>query len=112
MDLPKKIEDYLEELFADLGLTSLSEEKKADLYARVQEHLHRAIMETFKPVLDKGGVAKLDQALEQENYGYLSALIKNQAVIKPELDKKIEQEFEALKLIIAKEQEHAGEETN
>ena len=50
-DLEQKIEDYSGELFADLGLATLTEDDKADLYARVQEHLHQVIVEILRPFL-------------------------------------------------------------
>lgn len=107
-NLNKKIDEYSEELFADLGLVSLAEEKKADLYARIQEHLHRVILETLKKVLNEGEISRIHNALEQEDYRTLNKLLKKYPQYKDILEERIETEFLNLKLIIAEEQKNAA----
>lgn len=106
-DLDKKIEDYSEELFVDLGLVSLTEEEKADIYARLQDHLHAAIIATA----DNGGIRSSDlerikESLDQEDYEALGDILKKYPAIKEPLDDKIEQEFMSFKTIIGKEHEN------
>ena len=43
MYLNEKIDQYSEEMFVDLGLSDLPEDRKAEIYARVQDHLHQAM---------------------------------------------------------------------
>lgn len=105
-NLDKKIEDYSEELFADLGPVALPEEKKADLYARVQEHLHRVIVEVLTGRLAEGEMARAHSALEHEDYRALSRILKRYPQYKDQLEEKIAAEFKNLKLTIAEEQKN------
>lgn len=105
-DLDKRIDEYSEELFADLGLVTLPEEKKAEIYARVQEHLHRLILEILTRLLNQREIAKTEEALEQENYHALGKILKRHPKFKNELEQKINQELANLKLTITKEQKN------
>ncbi len=109
MNLDKKIDEYSEQLFADLGLTNLPEEGKADIYARVQEHLHKSIQETLKSVLrSPHELVRIGAALEQENYKELSRILKKYPQYKTKLEEEVEKEFQNLKAIITEEQKYAG----
>ncbi len=109
MELDKKIDEYSEQLFVDLGLTNLPEDQKADIYARVQEHLHKSIQETLRPVLNDARMGLVNAALEQENYKELRRILKKYPQYKTKLEEEVEKEFQNLKSIIAEEQKHAGE---
>ncbi|OGE79215.1 MAG: hypothetical protein A2751_04450 [Candidatus Doudnabacteria bacterium RIFCSPHIGHO2_01_FULL_46_14] len=107
-DLEQKIEDYSEELFSDLGLASLSEDDKADLFARVQEHLHQVIVEVLRPLLPAPEITKMKQSLNQEDYHALDLVLAAYPQHKEAMEAKIDEEFEKLKLTIAEEQKNAG----
>ncbi len=107
-DLDKKLDEYSEELFVDLGLTALPEEEKADIYARLEERLHHVILNTLTPTLSSAEFAKINLALEQEDYRGLSKILKKHPQFKVLLEEKIQKEFDQLKLTVAQEQKHAG----
>jgi len=107
-DLEQKIEDYSEELFNDLGVATLTEDDKADLYARVQEHLHKVIVEILRPFLPAGEIAKIKQSVDQEDYHALDQVLSAHPQYKDTMEAKIDEEFEKLKLTIAEEQRNAG----
>ncbi|OGE76935.1 MAG: hypothetical protein A3C85_01345 [Candidatus Doudnabacteria bacterium RIFCSPHIGHO2_02_FULL_48_21] len=106
-DLEQKIEDYSEELFIDLGLATLTEETKADLFARVQNHLHQVIAEIVKQYLPAPDVTKINQALSEEDYRALDVVLKNYPQYKEQLETKIDEEFAKLKQTISEEQTNA-----
>lgn len=105
--LGEKIDQYSDELFADLGLATLSEEEKADIFARLEEHLHKVILEMIASVATAHELAKIEQALDGENYREVGRLLEQFKELKNKLEQKIEQEFQILKLTIAEEQKHA-----
>lgn len=107
-DLEKKIDEYSAELFADLGLVTLSEDSKADLYARLEDHLHQVILDVLRPLLESAAIAKIKQALDQEDYHALDEVLKGYPQYKSQLETKIDEEFKKLKLTIAEEQTHEG----
>jgi hypothetical protein len=107
-DLNKRIEEYSEELFADLGPVALPEEKKADVYARVQEHLHRIILATLTPVLGHAEISRIHETLEQEDYRALGKILKHYPQYQQTVDTRIDEEFKNLKLMIAEEQKNAS----
>lgn len=106
-NLDKKIEEYSEELFVDLGLSALPEEKKADIYARLQERFHKTILNTVTGKVKDGDLKKIQTALDQEDYEALAGILKKYAQFQSALDERIEQEYNSLKLIIAEEQKNA-----
>ena len=95
-------------MFVDLGLTSLPEEQKAEIFARVQDHIRKVIMEVFAKVLSQKESARMKQALEQENYHGVGRILKKYGQFKNELEDKIDKEFDQLKQTITEEQKHAG----
>ena len=103
-DLEQKIEDYSGELFVDLGVSSLSEEQKADLYARVQEHFHKVMIDLFSPVLNSAQLHQLVESLDQEDYEFLKNVLQKHPEISANLEDRIEREFSRLKLTITQEQ--------
>lgn len=105
--LAEKIDQYSDELFADLGLVTLSEEEKADIFARLEEHLHKVILEMVAPVATRKELSKIERALDGENYQQVGRLLEQFSQLKNKLEQKIEQEFQILKLTIAEEQKHA-----
>ena len=107
-NLDKKIDEYSEELFSDLGLTGLPEEAKADIYARVQEHLHRVIVDTLSPLVGPSDAGRIKSALDHEDYHALDAVATRYPQFRDELQAKIDQEFANLKQTISEEQKHAG----
>lgn len=107
-DLGKEIDEYSEELFADLGPVPLPEEKKADIYARLKERLHRVIANTFEPVLKAEEFNRIHQALDQEDYRSLARILKRYSQFISALKGRVESEFKNLKLTIAEEQKNAG----
>ena len=107
-DFDRRIDEYTEELFVDLGVTSLPEEKKAEIFARVQEHLRKVILEVSAQVLSHKELAKIKQGLEQENYHEVGKILKRRGQFKSELEDKIDSEFNQLKLKIIEEQKDVG----
>ncbi len=107
-DLNKEIDEYSEELFSDLGPMALPEETKADLYARLEEHLHKALLTVLTPVLHGQEIRRIHEALEQEDYKMLNKILKKYPQYKNQLEGKIEQEFKNLKAVIAEEQKNAS----
>lgn len=108
--LDQKIEEYTEEAFADLGLASLSEEKKADIFARIQEQFQKAILTTLRGAIRPEDLAAIEGALEQENFEALTAALKRHPQFREELEKKIQKEFDQIKLTIAEEQKNGQDE--
>lgn len=107
-DLAKKMDEYSDELFLDLGLITSPEEQKADIYARLQDHLHSVVLASFKKVLNRKEMTKLRTALEQEDYRRLNEILKLHPKQQAELEQKIQSEYDRLKLIISKEQKKLG----
>jgi hypothetical protein len=106
LDIGKKINDYSEELFADLGMSILPEEKKADIYARVQEHIHEVILDCLSEALDTAELYRIKQAMDVENYVLLKKALDRHPDIKDSLEEKIDAEFNKLKLTVAEEQKN------
>ena len=107
-DLEKKIDEYSSELFADLGLASLPEDDKADLFARLEDHLHRVILAVLGPVLNQDEFLKIKQGIDHEDYHALDEVLSANPQYKNELEAKIDVEFNKLKLTITEEQKNAG----
>lgn len=109
-DLGKKIDEYSDELYFDLGLTGLPEEEKADIYARVQEHMHAVILMALRQMIGPAETEKIHEDFEREDYRSLRRALKKFPKFVQELDNKIKDELGQLKLTIAEEQKHgAGE---
>lgn len=106
-DLNKQIEEYTDELFAELGPVTLPEERKADLFARIEEHLHAAILRELAPTLSKAEHQRLKTGLEQGDYAVLKRILKTSPEFKKILDDRLDIEFRSLKLIISEEQKNA-----
>jgi len=111
-DLEKKIEDFSEEIFTDLGLATLSEDDKADVYARVQDSLHKVILAELRPLLPKEALSEIRLAIEQEDYYALDSILDQYPQFKETLDDKIDEDLENLKSTISEEQSHAGNSGN
>ena len=107
-DLEKTIEDFSEEIFADLGLASLTEDDKADVYARVQARLHHVILRELAQVAPSDSMGKIRGAMEQEDYHALDALLEQYPQYQETLQAKIDEELAKLKFTISEEQKHAG----
>lgn len=108
VDLGKKIDEYSEEVFVDLGLTALPEERKAEIFARLQDHLHQAILKELNPLIRSSDLANISAALEEENYQTVDRILKRYPLYKQRLESKIEREFQKLKSILGEEQLHAA----
>ena len=108
MDLGKKIEEYGDELFLDIGLANLPEEQKAEIYARLEDHLHEVIVSHFSKLLEKRALRAIRNALDQEDYRLLGKILKKYPQHAAALEAKVKQEFDSLKLIIAEEQKNAA----
>ena len=104
--LDKKIDEYSESLFTDLGLATLSEDEKADIYARVQDHLHSLMFQTLSPVIPVKDMNALRQRVIEEDYRKLENVLARYPDVKEELEEKIEEEYNNLKSIISEEHEH------
>lgn len=107
MQLGRKIDEFSDELFVDLGLVSLPEEKKAEIYARLQDHLHSVILGSLAKVLSQIQLSEIQAAVDQEDYRRLNKLLKKYPQHLAGLEAKVQQEFDKLKLTIAKEQKNA-----
>ena len=107
-NLEKQVDEYSEELFLDLGLAAVPEEEKAEIYARLQEHLHKVILDTLRPALKRQDTAGLERALEEENYHRLDKILKRHPGNKELLEKNLDRAFQNLKLIMTEEQKNAG----
>ena len=106
LDFAKKINEYSEELFADLGMAALPEEKKADIYARVQDHIHVVILNVLREIVEPYKLFKIRQAMDEENYVELQKVLDKHPEAKNNLEEKIDSEFSKLKLIVAEEQKN------
>ncbi|MDP3740885.1 MAG: hypothetical protein Q8R08_00990 [bacterium] len=107
MLLDKKIDEYSDELFLDLGLVNLPEDQKAEIYARLQDHLHNVILQSLAKVISHVELGEIRQVIDQEDYPRLSMLLKNYPQHTVDLKERIQEEFDRLKLIIAEEQKNA-----
>lgn len=110
MELDKKIDEFGDELFVDLGLTALPEERRAEIYARLEDHLHQVIIAHLSKILDKRTLRAIENALEQEDYRQLKRILKKYPQHASALEDKVNLEFDRLKLTIAKEQKNAERE--
>lgn len=108
-DLGKKIDEFSDELYIDLGLADLPEERKADLFARIQEHLHQALLATLRGVLGEKELGEVRTTLDQEDYGRLASILNRYPAHKSEIEKKLETEMQNLKVIISEEQKNERE---
>ena len=107
-DLEKKIEDFSEDIFSSLGLASLPEDAKADIYARAQERLHRVILAELAPLVPSASMSSIRQAIEQEDYHALDSLLQQYPQYRETLETKIDDDLAGLKLTITEEQKNAG----
>ena len=106
-DLGQRISEYTEELYSDLGLSDLPEEKKADLFARIEEHFHQTILGTLRNLITASHLAAIKTALVEENYEKVGNIVGRYPKLKTLLENKIEEESAKLKLIITEEQKDA-----
>ena len=104
--LDKKIDEYSESLFTDLGLSNLKEEEKADIYARVQEHIHSIMFQTLTPVISAKDITSIREHIAQENYRKLEEVLHRYPKAHEQLEKKIQDEYNNLKTIISEELKH------
>lgn len=111
MELDKKIDQYSDELFLDLGLTNLPEDKKAEIYARLQDHLHYVIVSSLAKLLKPEELSEIRTAIDQEDYGELNKLLKKYPEHITDLEARVQEEYDSLKLIIAEEQKNAAEQS-
>ena len=95
-DLEEKIEEYADGLFEDLGFTDLPEERKAEIFARVEEHLHNVIVDELSRDLDAVKMEVLKKALSQQDYKVASGVL-DMAEKKVVLENRIERELNQLK---------------
>lgn len=105
-DLDQKISGYSEELFLDLGLTRASEDEKADMYARIQDHMHEFIMKNLVHVFSTDDIEQINMSLEQEDYETLAHILDTKPVFKQSLEVRLDEEFASLKNIITEEQKN------
>jgi len=105
-DLGHKIEEYVDELFDDLGPTELPEDKKADIFARVEERLHKLILNRAGPGLPRDKAGALASALQQQDYAAADKLLKLASNDTNSLNRAIDQEMKEFKQIIEKEQKY------
>ena len=105
-DLEEKIEEYADGLFEDLGFTDLPEERKAEIFARVEEHLHNVIVDELSRDLDAVKMEVLKKALSQQDYKVASGVL-DMAEKKVVLENRIERELNQLKAVIKREQRYA-----
>lgn len=106
MNVAQKIEEFTEELFVDLGLTMLPEEKKADIFARVEEHFRRAIIGSLRALSPGTDLSRLERALAEERTELLDRALRKYPQHRQAVENKIEEELQKLKLIIAEEQKN------
>ena len=104
MNVAQKVEEFTEELFVDLGLAALPEEKKADIFARVEEHFRQAIIGSLRELTPRADVSRLERALSEERTEALDRLLSKYPQHRQAVENKIEEELQKLKLIIAEEQ--------
>ena len=108
-DLTEKIEKYTDGLFEDLGPTELSEERKADIFARVEERLQKVIISEAQRELPLKQRDILNKALEQQDYVVVSGMLNLSEERKARLENKIEHELNQLRSVIRKEQRYVRE---
>ena len=107
-EFEKKIEDFSEDIFGDLGSAMLTEDDKADVYARVQDRLHRVILFELQPLLSGAEMGSIRSAIEQEDYYALDAILEKYPEYKNTLETKIDEDLQGLKSTITEEQRNAG----
>ena len=105
----KRIEEFSEELYADLSPVPLPEEVKADIYARIEERLHQVIMDIVSPKLGSVGSSAIKDALDHEDYPRLSDMLSRHDKLTQEVQHRIEEELKNSKVTISQEQQHAGQ---
>jgi len=110
-ELNKRIEEFSEELYADLSPVPLPEEVKADIYARIEERLHQVIKEAAVSKISSSELEVVKNSLDHEDYGKLSDTLGRHAELTAEIQEKIEQELKNLKTLIQQEQKDAGQQT-
>ena len=104
--LDKKVDEYSESLFTDLGLSNLQEEEKADIYARVQEHIHSIMFETLTPIISAKAIASIREDIAEENYRNLEEVLHRYPKAREHLEKRIQTGYNNLKNIISEELKH------
>jgi hypothetical protein len=109
-NLNQIINEYSEELFADLGPAAIPEEKKAEIFARLEDHLHKLILDTLVPLVSFEEIAKIKLALEEEDYRKLEKILKRFPHDRANLQERIHSEFKNLTLTIAEELKNAARE--
>jgi len=107
-DLEEKIEEYADGLFEDLGFSDLPEERKAEIFARVEERLHKVIVDELSADLDSSKMEILKKALSQQDYKIASGIL-DMTEKKDILKRRIERELNQLKKVIEKEQRYVRE---
>lgn len=105
-DFAKKITEYSDELFTDLGMEAFPEEEKAEIYARVQEHIHQVITDSLRPVVETSLLQKARRALEEENYIAVDKILEKHPKVKTHLEETIDSEFHKFKSMVIEEQKH------
>lgn len=110
-NIGQKIEELSEDLHADLGLAHLPDEEKADLFARLQEHLHAIILAAVSGALSHKETQRVTQALDQENYEMVDRTLKHHPELETKLEDEITRGFNELKSIITEEQNNARSRT-
>lgn len=107
-NLAEKIDNYTDELYADLGLVEMTDEQKAHVFARVEEHLYQAISSGLSYVESKDK-KELQVALEQQNYSAAMEVVARYPASAHLVEKAVDRELKKIKFLIIEEQNNARE---
>ena len=106
-DLEKKIDELSDSLFLELNLKPTTEESKAEIFAHIQDALHKVIFDTYEAVLKSEEKQLVKRCLEGENYNALEDVFRKYPKLEEELEQKLPLVLGQLKEIFVKEQENA-----
>jgi hypothetical protein len=107
-ELKEQLDKYTEELFDDLELEDLPEERQADLFARVEEHLRDVIIAETQGELTHAEQEDLRGAFDRQNYKAVEKILERYPSKRAVLERKIEMELKKLRNTIVEEQQNVS----
>jgi len=105
--IKEKIENYIDELYFDLRVAGMPDDRQADLFARVQENFFRVFLEVIKKSANSSDLKRVRRALEQEDFPVIDKILSEHPSALTRLEKRVDSELEKLKMTIIREQENA-----
>ncbi len=104
MNLKEEIEKNINEIFKDLGLGDLSDEKKEELKEKIVDKLDRAILEATLDSLNDKQLDEFEEALEDEENteALIAELTSNIPGLANRIDMALRSEWELIKKAISR----------